>query len=254
MNMNPQPQVSMIINTDENIKAVATTTEPDIDFQRNTFRFKFDPEISDSMQEFARIHRLDSRVDFKDNFDKWFQKNTELISREETRIENMGYTDDIRVKLFRSIKYYYVKKPRSRMSGAGVIEAIEVIATTEATEATEVTEATEATVVNEATEATVVTEATASAPAPGSGKGRPDKYIQHQREFKLAVNEYILQTCKPTGKSPKDGYASFVTDCAAIIQDETTALVEKFNLSTENAGLKIKKTFKNQHFQNYKIK
>ena len=240
-------QLCMINNTNmnTNMKEV-TATEPEIDFQRNTFRFKFDPEITDSMMEFARIHRLDSRVDFKDNFDKWFQKNTDLISREETRIENMGYTDDIRIKLFRSIKYYYAKKPKSRMSSAKVTKVTKVDGVTEATV---VTEDTKVDGVTEDTEDT--TEATS---APGSGKGRPEKYIQHQREFKLSVNEYILQKCKPFGKSPKDGYASFVADCTTIIQDETTILVDKFNLSTEDAGLKIKKTFKNQHFQIYKNK
>jgi len=246
-----------------NMKEV-TATEPEIDFQRNTFRFKFDPEITDSMMEFARIHRLDSRVDFKDNFDKWFQKNTDLISREETRIENMGYTDDIRIKLFRSIKYYYAKKPKSRMSSAKVTKVTKVDGVTEATVVTEdtkvdgVTEDTKVDGVTEDTKVDGVTEdtedTTEATSAPGSGKGRPEKYIQHQREFKLSVNEYILQKCKPFGKSPKDGYASFVADCTTIIQDETTILVDKFNLSTEDAGLKIKKTFKNQHFQIYKNK
>ena len=38
----------------------------------NVFRFKFDEQLSSDMQEFARIHKHDSRVDFKENFEESF--------------------------------------------------------------------------------------------------------------------------------------------------------------------------------------
>jgi hypothetical protein len=78
--------------------------------QQNIFRFKFDNDLTDEMQNFARIHKHDTRLDFKENFDEWFNNNIELINRERFRLDSIGYEDDIKVKLFRSIKYYYVKK------------------------------------------------------------------------------------------------------------------------------------------------
>jgi len=84
-------------------------TTPETD-QQNVFRFKFYQDLTDEMQNFARIHKHDSRLDFKENFDEWFNNNSELINREKFRLDSIGYEDDIKVKLFRSIKYYYVKK------------------------------------------------------------------------------------------------------------------------------------------------
>lgn len=83
-----------------------TTTEND----QNIFRFKFEQDLTHEMQNFARIHKHDSRIEFKENFDDWFNNNSELINREKFRLDSIGYDDDIKVKLFRSIKYYYVKK------------------------------------------------------------------------------------------------------------------------------------------------
>ena len=202
-------------------------TEPESN-RRSTFMFKFGPIISDSMQEFARIHKHDSRVNFRDNFDNWYQKNSELISREENRIENMGYTDDIKVKMFRSIKYYYIKKNRMKLSNP--------LPTTE----------THPSIVTDTpTHDDVVT----TSHGMSRGKVRPEKYIQHQQSFKDTINQYVLERCIPTGKSPKDGYAAFVIDNLDVVETETLALIDKYNLTTEDASSKIKKTFKNQHFQ-----
>ena len=78
--------------------------------QQNIFRFKFDDNLTVEMQNFARIHKHDSRLDFKENFEDWFNNNSELINREKFRLDSIGYEDNIKVKLFRSIKYYYIKK------------------------------------------------------------------------------------------------------------------------------------------------
>lgn len=228
--MKPTP----VSTTNESVKIMTGAgtypdpqTEPESN-RRSTFRFKFGPIISDSMQEFARIHRHDSRVNFRDNFDNWYQKNSELISREENRIENMGYTDDIKVKMFRSIKYYYIKKNRMKLPNPlPTIETHPSIVT------------------DTPTHDDVVT----TSQGMSRGKVRPEKYIQHQQSFKDTINQYVLERCIPTGKSPKDGYAAFVIDNLDVVETETLALIDKYNLTTEDASSKIKKTFKNQHFQ-----
>jgi hypothetical protein len=93
---------------------MTTTETPEID-QQNIFRFKFDHDLTNEMQHFAKIHKHDSRLDFKENFDDWFNNNSELINREKNRLDSIGYDDDIKVKLFRSIKYYYVKKSPTKI-------------------------------------------------------------------------------------------------------------------------------------------
>ena len=49
---------------------------------------------------------------FIDNFEKWFQLPTitELINSESEMLNRHNYGTDIKIKIYRSIKYYYVKK------------------------------------------------------------------------------------------------------------------------------------------------
>ena len=181
---------------------MTTTETPEID-QQNIFRFKFEKGLCDEMQNFARIHKHDSRLDFKENFDEWFNNNSELIDREKIRLDSIGYDDDIKVKLFRSIKYYYVKKSPTKIQEKAT---------------------------------------------------RSVKYVQHQKEFTQTITNYISNECIPFKKSPKDSYKSFIENFNNEITGEVNILNEKFNLSKEDAENKIKKTFKNQYFQQNKNK
>ncbi len=172
---------------------------------QNIFRYKFDNHISDMMCEFARIHRLDSRNDFKENFEEWFVANNEIIEREKVRLDVIGCSDNIHTKLFRSIKYYYAKKKNAP-----------------------------------------------SKTKTGTEKKRPDKYIQHTKEFKDNVATFIKDRCFiECGQSPKKGYELFLvdSDACAWIDKERARLQESCGISTEDAVIKIKKTFKNSYFQ-----
>tara|TARA_Y100000816_G_C26050374_1_gene550665 strand:+ start:51 stop:659 length:609 start_codon:yes stop_codon:yes gene_type:complete len=166
----------------------------------NVFRFKFDEQLSSDMQEFARIHKHDSRVDFKENFEEWYNSNEESITREQRRLQEIGFNDDIKIKLFRSIKYYYVKRTPTQNN-------------------------------NE------------------TSKNRPEKYVQHTREFAAISTSYISEKCIVQSKSPHNSYKDFCEDHEHDINNEINNLMEKYDLSNENATLKIKKTFKNHYFQ-----
>ena len=171
---------------------------------KNVFRFKFDEQLTTIMQEFARVHKHDSRVDFKENFEDWFKSNEESIAREQRRLAEIGFNDDIKNKVFRSIKYYYVK-----------------ISPNENT----------------------------------SQRIRPDKYVQHSREFANISISYINDKCIPQSKSPHNSYIDFIQDHEDDINLEINRLMENNNLSNDDAKSKIKKTFKNHYFQlNKKIK
>lgn len=182
--------------TDTNMNNNMNTNQQ---INNNVFRFKFDDQLSTIMQEFARIHKHDSRVDFKENFEEWYNSNEESIAREQRRLTEIGFNDDIKNKVFRSIKYYYVKRTP-----------------------------------NENTT---------------SQKIRPDKYVQHSREFANISISYINDKCIPESKSPHKSYIDFIQDHEDDINLEINRLMENNNLSNDDAKSKIKKTFKNHYFQ-----
>jgi len=75
-----------------------------------TFRFKFSDEIMSEISEFARIHRYDSKDDFKEAWSKWTGENGRLITAEQERLSTIGFDGDIIKKMYVSARYYFKNK------------------------------------------------------------------------------------------------------------------------------------------------
>ena len=75
-------------------------------------RYDFSPEMENKLREFARIHKYDERKQLKENWQKWQtqEDNCIAISEETSRLVTIGYKGDVIMKMFTSIRYYYMKK------------------------------------------------------------------------------------------------------------------------------------------------
>lgn len=75
-------------------------------------RYDFAPEMENKLREFARIHQYDERKQLKENWQKWQNQedNCIAIAEETSRLMNLGYKGDVIMKMFTSIRYYYMKK------------------------------------------------------------------------------------------------------------------------------------------------
>ena len=78
--------------------------------QNKIYRYKFSKDFLDVMTEFARIHRFDDAQVFKENWDDWVEENTDSISRETKHLKDMGYTGNVKVKMYKSARYYFKNK------------------------------------------------------------------------------------------------------------------------------------------------
>ena len=78
-----------------------------------TFHFHFSDDIVERFTYFATLHRFDERKVYKENWNKWIAEEdvAESISAEIDRLQVAGYTGDILDKMFKSVRYYYRKKP-----------------------------------------------------------------------------------------------------------------------------------------------
>lgn len=74
------------------------------------YRFKFSPEFSTLLNNFAKIHEYDEQKDFKEAWEKWTEYNTDEIEKEENTHIDAGYKGNILDKAYRSARYYYRKK------------------------------------------------------------------------------------------------------------------------------------------------
>lgn len=75
-----------------------------------TFRFKFSEEIMSEISAFARIHRYDTKDDFKEAWSQWAADNMRLISTEQERLTTMGFDGDVNKKMYVSARYYFKNK------------------------------------------------------------------------------------------------------------------------------------------------
>ena len=75
----------------------------------NTFRFKFSEEINDKLSKFGRLYSYTNKEDIASYWDNWLNENEELIINENARLIKLGYKGNIYDKLYKSVKYYWLK-------------------------------------------------------------------------------------------------------------------------------------------------
>lgn len=75
------------------------------------FRFNFSEEFNKELGYFAKLHKHEDRIEFKENWQEWIEENEDLINEERKRLINLGYEGDIEDKMYKSVRYYFRKKP-----------------------------------------------------------------------------------------------------------------------------------------------
>jgi hypothetical protein len=101
--MNSSNPFESIFVKHKTIKMSSTTTV-------KTFRFKLSEQIMSEISDFARVHRYDSKDDFKDAWAKWVAENAGSISSEKQRLDSMGFDGDLIKKMYVSARYYFKNK------------------------------------------------------------------------------------------------------------------------------------------------
>ena len=75
-------------------------------------RFDFSKEMTEELESFTNLHQYDDRKTFKDAWKEWITEQTiqDKIQEEKDRIQNLGFKGDILDKMFKSVRYYHLKK------------------------------------------------------------------------------------------------------------------------------------------------
>jgi len=75
-------------------------------------RFKCSDALNKEIVEFADIHKFDSKENLIEQFESWTKEIIicGLIEKEKEFLHDNNYDGDIHMKIFKSIKYYYIKK------------------------------------------------------------------------------------------------------------------------------------------------
>lgn len=89
------------------------TQEPNTEITLQTFHHNFSEEIAERFMYFATLHRYDDRKTFKEAWQKWILEEDVAadIQTEIQSLEANHYAGNIMDKMFKSVRYYYRKKP-----------------------------------------------------------------------------------------------------------------------------------------------
>lgn len=75
-------------------------------------RFKCSGSLNKEIVQFADVHKFDSKENLIEQFESWTKEIiiSELIEKEKEFLQDNSYEGNIHMKIFKSIKYYYIKK------------------------------------------------------------------------------------------------------------------------------------------------
>jgi hypothetical protein len=82
-------------------------------------RFKCSVELNNEIIKFSEIHYNDEDKTLKEQFNDWLKKEdiSQLVENENNFLTRHNYdTSTINVKIFKSIKYYYINKIKNKNS------------------------------------------------------------------------------------------------------------------------------------------
>jgi hypothetical protein len=85
-------------------------------------RFKCSPQMNQAIIHFSEIHKFDDSELLDTQFQTWLNSPAiqTIVEEEKNFLSRHQYETDIEVKIFKSIKYYYIKKflkPDTKESG-----------------------------------------------------------------------------------------------------------------------------------------
>lgn len=74
------------------------------------FRYKFSEEVNELIIDFSRGHMYDNKKILIDQYDTFWEENIDIFNREERRLNEINFNQELKTAIFRSIKYYHIKK------------------------------------------------------------------------------------------------------------------------------------------------
>jgi uridine phosphorylase len=73
----------------------------------SVYRFKFNDDFVNLLNNFSKIHQYDTRETYNEAWKEWIQENTSAIDIESERLTQLGYSGDIKTKMYKAARYYF---------------------------------------------------------------------------------------------------------------------------------------------------
>ena len=199
------------------------------------FRYKFSDDIIALISDFSKLHKLDDRKIYKDNWNTWVQTNEELIKQEVERLRGIGFDGDVVDKMFKAGRYYFREKKnknKDKNKNEDKKTQEEVDAAADAADA-----------------AADSADAAADSDAAAAAVKKKRSYVSSNPDFIKAIDKHIHLTIQEPNFKPQHSFTEFVKENKDILQIEVRRLCSIINNGTHKQIMtKLKKTFNNRYF------
>lgn len=86
------------------------------------YRFKFSDDVTKLLADFANLHLFDSKDQLKTCFEELWEENLDVFKADLERLTELGMDggyDGYKTRVFRSMKYYHIKKIKKENGESG---------------------------------------------------------------------------------------------------------------------------------------
>ena len=183
------------------------------------FRYKLSDDLMALISQFAKIHQYDDRHSYKDAWEhQWLNDYSEMVEREISRLQQLGYKGDVVDKMYKAGRYYFREKESMENKNARKAQKKE----------------------EEKEEA----------------EKKEEKEEKKQRTYCVmnsvvigAMDKHLIAQMQKRGFKPAHAYKEFCETHLTLLREEITRLIQQEETMTaEQISNKIKKTYKNRYF------
>lgn len=190
---------------------IDTDNEVECKKQFNIYRFKFNDNIILILKEFAKLHQFDDRITFKEAWTEWIKLYNSEIEEERKRLEAIGYTSDVIIKMFKSTRYYFKKKLTIKKE--------------------EINEE-----LNEDQHSDQIE------------KSNNRTYISLDIGLLEEIDSHIKKNSNNDTYTPALGWDEFCVTYNNLVESEINRINREYNLDKQNINNKLKKAYKNKYY------
>ena len=187
------------------------------------FRFKLSDEIMLLITQFAKMHQYDDRHAYKEAWEDWSNIQQDLLEREVSRLEQIGYKGDVLDKMFKAGRYYFREKKQVGLNEVEVgLNEVEVGLNEVGTNEVDANEV-------------------------DATNKKKRNYIVMNPEVILAMDQHLKNAMKHPDFKPAKDFVQFCEQNLEMLRREITCLKEQ-DIEGDKIAAKIKKTYKNRYF------
>ena len=91
------------------------TSPVSLQLDNKVLRFKFTQDVMNIILGFAKLHQYDDKASYKEAWDEWKDDNEDMITRESSRLTELGYSGSVVDKMYKSGRYYFRTKSMEKI-------------------------------------------------------------------------------------------------------------------------------------------